>query len=422
MSIRQNGKIIAGATQYHPDLFDWKWADHELDDMSWLRADTFSWQDGTVYEEAYKHLIEDYEENVLAWMWTGGVYTAHRYPSVGDKAYSDNTLTTELGTITATSDSTITVNSQVYSFNGSYTNTPSSETIAGITIQYYLSSDGHKICANGPGMSAAEAIYAATGVAWYYILDVANQRFKLPRAKHNKYAASLNVFGNGNPLVMTDGTDTLYLMRNYMGVNEYRNTVQITTDGLVIGESKSISQAHIQKGIGVSTDSSKSGMQVAQTQDTDQYKYLYFYIGSFTQTAVENTAGLNAELFNGKADLDFGNTSMIDYVVEKQDPTSSNNYTWYRKYRSGWVEQGGRIPGNVGGTYNVSMPVEMADTNYNFIGTGYKDNNDNGFVAACIDTSNMSTTGFRVYTRYVINGSTGSPSQGGQWQVSGMAA
>lgn len=109
-------------------------------------------------------------------------------------------------------------------------------------------------------------------------------------------------------------------------------------------------------------------------------------------------------------------------VIEFQEPTADNGYTWYRKYADGWVEQGGRIPGNIGGTYNVSMPVEMADTNYNFIGTGYKDSNDNGFVAACIDTSNMSTTGFRVYTRYAINGSTGSPSQGGQWQVSGMAA
>ena len=143
--------------------------------------------------------------------------------------------------------------------------------------------------------------------------------------------------------------------------------------------------------------------------------YLYFYVGNFTQTALENTAGVTTEVLNTKV-------TVGHEVIEFQEPTSSNNYTWYRKYADGWVEQGGRIPGNVGGTYNVSMPVEMADTNYNFIGTGYKDSNDNGFVAACIDTSNMSTTGFRVYTRYAINGVTGSPSQGGQWQVSGMAA
>lgn len=30
----------------------------------------------------------------------------------------------------------------------------------------------------------------------------------------------------------------------------------------------------------------------------------------------------------------------IDYVVEWQTPTAENNYTWYRKYASGWIEQG----------------------------------------------------------------------------------
>jgi hypothetical protein len=38
-------------------------------------------------------------------------------------------------------------------------------------------------------------------------------------------------------------------------------------------------------------------------------KHLYFYVGNFTQTAIENTAGLNAELFNGKVDLNAANLS-----------------------------------------------------------------------------------------------------------------
>ena len=37
--------------------------------------------------------------------------------------------------------------------------------------------------------------------------------------------------------------------------------------------------------------------------------YLYFYVGNFSQTALENTAGLNAELFNDKLDLDAGNAT-----------------------------------------------------------------------------------------------------------------
>lgn len=30
-----------------------------------------------------------------------------------------------------------------------------------------------------------------------------------------------------------------------------------------------------------------------------------------------------------------------DYVIESQMPTEENGYTWYRKYKSGWLEQGG---------------------------------------------------------------------------------
>lgn len=30
-----------------------------------------------------------------------------------------------------------------------------------------------------------------------------------------------------------------------------------------------------------------------------------------------------------------------DYVIEWQSPTANNNYTWYRKYKSDWVEMGG---------------------------------------------------------------------------------
>lgn len=53
-----------------------------------------------------------------------------------------------------------------------------------------------------------------------------------------------------------------------------------------------------------------------------------------------------------------------DYVVEWQNPTSENNYIWYRKYKSGWVEQGGRTSTTSGNAVSVTYPVVMADTNY----------------------------------------------------------
>lgn len=63
---------------------------------------------------------------------------------------------------------------------------------------------------------------------------------------------------------------------------------------------------------------------------------------------------------------------MIDYVIESQNPTAENYYTWYRKYKSGWVEMGGQIQSgfiksNTWNTRTIALPVTMADTDY--IGT-----------------------------------------------------
>ena len=57
-------------------------------------------------------------------------------------------------------------------------------------------------------------------------------------------------------------------------------------------------------------------------------------------------------------------------VIEKQEPTSSNNYTWYRKYSDGWVEQGilnANLPqqnANTVSTSSFTLPITMANTDY----------------------------------------------------------
>ena len=62
--------------------------------------------------------------------------------------------------------------------------------------------------------------------------------------------------------------------------------------------------------------------------------------------------------------------SPYDYVVDWQKPTSSNGYTWYRKYKSGWVEQGGRWAGSrsiaqgESGNVTPSLPIKMANKYY----------------------------------------------------------
>lgn len=54
-------------------------------------------------------------------------------------------------------------------------------------------------------------------------------------------------------------------------------------------------------------------------------------------------------------------------VIEFQAPTAGNDYTWYRKYADGWVEQGGIYKRNATGTFYLTLPVTMLNTNYTAI-------------------------------------------------------
>ena len=59
-----------------------------------------------------------------------------------------------------------------------------------------------------------------------------------------------------------------------------------------------------------------------------------------------------------------GGKGLVDSVVEFQLPTVDNNYTWYRKYASGWVEMGGKAVTDGANPTLVTFPVEVADANY----------------------------------------------------------
>lgn len=51
-----------------------------------------------------------------------------------------------------------------------------------------------------------------------------------------------------------------------------------------------------------------------------------------------------------------------DYVTESQLPTADNNYTWYRKYKSGWVEQGQKVSTLSNNTQKtITLPVALID-------------------------------------------------------------
>ena len=123
-----------------------------------------------------------------------------------------------------------------------------------------------------------------------------------------------------------------------------------------------------------------------------------------------------------KTEVNSGFVAKGHEVIEFQAPTSSNNYTWYRKYADGWVEQGGIADGG-SSTSNwsstVIFPVEMSDANYSYQVTPKLESFNTGGCAMGTIYQNT-TTGFpiEVASKY----SNAGYSRYASWRVEGMAA
>lgn len=129
--------------------------------------------------------------------------------------------------------------------------------------------------------------------------------------------------------------------------------------------------------------------------------------------------GAITEALNSKVDLPTGDSQDgIDFVVDWQTPTADNNYTWYRKYKSGWVEQGGfnQITMSVNGADNViTLPVVMSTSDYTIDVT----------LAGTYGGRTVSAQKSKATTTTITVGgyvSSGTESNSCYWQVSGMGA
>lgn len=103
-------------------------------------------------------------------------------------------------------------------------------------------------------------------------------------------------------------------------------------------------------------------------------------------------------------------------VIEFQKPTAANNYTWYRKYADGWVEQGGRVT-NANYDTAVSLPIEMAGAEYSVSITPMTPVGNTGAYMTGLKTGSQTTTGF-----HIAGIAAAAAGNSNLWQVSGMAA
>ena len=224
-------------------------------------------------------------------------------------------------------------------------------------------------------------------------------------------------------------------IKGTFGVGPYTETTSISLRSMyatgAFGQGSDVSApAHVQGSGGYSTsprgttfDASRSSSVYSDSVSTVQpktvrYRAMVQLMISATDEAVATCTALTSQVA--------ANTSAIngaDYVVETQLPTAANDYTWYRKYKSGWVEQGGIITiaaqsANSGITTTVDLPVEMSDTNYYVAPLTFI--TDGGSTTGLRNHANeRTTTQLKIKT---WSTTTVSNSYTAAWEIKGVAA
>ena len=181
-----------------------------------------------------------------------------------------------------------------------------------------------------------------------FVINTADTTFRLPIKV--KLASGNAVVGNGMTLGMTDNTT-------------YYGTVAINGSGYrafqgdynLYGNSVGSSGTHTNMkdsglAIGVTTDPTKSGIETSSSG-----LKLYFYVGETVQDANVINA---ANILNFLAKLE-----SYDYVVESKVATDDDP-TWYRVYKSGWVEQGGYAPNSSSGVKDFTYLKPFINNKY----------------------------------------------------------
>lgn len=106
-------------------------------------------------------------------------------------------------------------------------------------------------------------------------------------------------------------------------------------------------------------------------------------------------------------------------VIAFQAPTAGNNYTWYRKYADGWVEQGGTLQTAAN---SLTFPIEMADTNYQWYANAVPQDFGN-FRKLAATRATTGLTGLNnLYGTSVAHASAAVWDAGTFWEIKGMAA
>jgi len=322
-------------------LLTFQFTDHELNDMSWLKAN-FSWNSADVYIAASRHLQNDlgfrYESSTLS--CTHSDFDNGTYVRISDLDQTIDTTTYYAYGISGTTDPTKCVytltttlangvklfyykNSAMLFLTSSIV-TPLTETIKGTTVTYYRAADGHKIVKEDQ-VDNITAIYNATGVAWYFVYDATNSRFKLPRTNWNLKGA------NCNPGDFVDESLPNIKGEFALGGSTGFPSTALASGAFSVGTTSYANAANATVATAASrafdaSNSSPVYQNNAHVQEKATTAFLYFYVGVFDQAGIEQSAGINVENFQNKADTDLGNVNHDGTTLIAHNAMPSTSY------------------------------------------------------------------------------------------------
>ena len=169
-------------------------------------------------------------------------------------------------------------------------------------------------------------------------------------------------------------------------------------------------------GVYVDFDASRSSAVYGKSDtvtpaSTTLYPWVVAYaaaIPASTAQAAEFQQGLS-----GKADTNLGNVpSNYDYVVDSYNDANGN---WYRVYKSGWVEQGGRFVSNDKTDTIVTLLKPYANTTYSImVGQMIGSSGDTTYWNFAVYNNTTSTV--------TIHDATNGAGNICQWEAKGMGA
>lgn len=244
-----------------------------LNNASFLRSDTFSWQSGAIYVGAYEALVAEY--NVAGENKT--------------------------------------------------------ETIEDITITYKLTSTRKKICAADQEENIM-AVYAATGSANYYILDTEHERFKLPRNNSRRLIRSwkegtswYKLYSDGwceqgGEFQTTSVKSSLTFIKQMYDTNYNIQANAITyadaDSGAYVGFGDlTVSGCYVYTGDDETYNSAVIRWSVQGYVDTsalqDEFDYEYYFIGNTVQNQFALDISAVTENLNEKLDCNLNNATDV---------------------------------------------------------------------------------------------------------------